>query len=228
MILNKKILLYSLMVFCNLCHAADVVIFDSPNLIAVTSENSLRGYYGALEKGASCMFFFTADLKNSKKTSDGLYSTFDVATYALNSEQFLYAKRDVRFDTPGKLYVMGDQWIIKTDAEPPGCGGAVGFFHLGPYDHDATRYYVSRKIPALGLDIVTRKTFFHDKRGRSFLKRKTYLTAGDVVAVLKQDGVYFFVRYTDPDYFNPVPGKVTAGWVRSTDLNDPFPSMAKR
>lgn len=220
---NKKWLCVVLAFFCHFCYASSLLVFDSPSLMAIESGNSLRGYYGALEKGVSCMFFFTANTKSTTKTSDGVYSILDVKTYALSASQFRYVDRDAEWDIPGQLYVMGDQWIIETSLEPPGCGGAVGFFHRGPSDQDATRYYITKKIRAYGIRVVKRKTFFYGKRGHSFAITNGYLTPGDVVGVLTQNGDYSLVRYTNPDFFNAVPGKVTSGWVRSTDINDPFP-----
>jgi len=223
---NKIFLLFGFMAtafFCGFSHASGLLVFDSPSLIIVRSGERLYGYYGALEKNNSCMFFFTGNSRNHGKTKDGVYSTLDVVTYALDSNQYHYTQRDKQYDMPGKIYIMGDQWIIQTTGEPPGCGGATGFFHLGPYDHDVFRYYVSNEISAVGIRVASKKTSFYERRGVLFSKRKAYITPGDVVTVLKISGDFSYARYTNPDYFNPTPGKVISGWIRTSDLENPFP-----
>ncbi len=214
--------------FCGVSHASSLLVFDSPSLIVIRSGNTLYGYYGAIEKNNSCMFFFAGSSESHKKTKDDVYSILDVETYALDSTQYHYNQRDKQYDRPGKIYILGDQWIIQTAGEPPGCGGATGFFHLDPYKLDAFRYYVSNRIPAVGIRVATKRTSFYEKRGALFSKRKSYITPGDVVAVLTVSGDFAFVRYTDPDYFNPVPGRVTTGWVRTSNLENPFPPSLKK
>jgi hypothetical protein len=224
--LNKVLTFFViLMIFClgRISYASSLLVFDSPSLIVLQSGEKMYGYYAASEKNNSCIFFFTGGGEKHKKTADGIYSIVDIKTYALGGDEYHYEERDVQYDKAGDVYTMGDQWIIQTIGEPPGCGGATGFFHLDPYEHDAFRYYVTKRIPAIGIRIVSNKSFFYDARGVQFVKRKGYVTSGDVVAVLKESGGFSYVRYTDPDYFSQDPGRITSGWVRSVDLTDPFP-----
>jgi hypothetical protein len=204
-------------------YASDLLLFDSPSLIVLQSGEKVYGYYGASEKNNSCMFFFAGGSEKPRKTMDGVYSILDIAAYVLNSDQYHYRERDEQYDKVGKVYIMGDQWIIQTTGEPAGCGGSTGFFHLDPYEHDAFRYYVRKKVPAIGIRVASRRTFFYDNQGIQFIKRKGYMVPGDVVAVLKESGGFSYVRYTDTDYFNQVPGRVTSGWVHSADLANPLP-----
>lgn len=204
-------------------YASSLLIFDSPSLIVLQSGERLYGYYAASEGIRSCIFFFIGGSENRNKTADGMYSVIDITTYALGGDQYHYDERDVQYDKAGKIYVQGDQWIIKTLGEPPGCGGATGFFHLDPYEHDAFRYYMTKWIPAIGIRMALKRSFLYDVRGVRFVKRKGYVVPGDVLVVLNEYGKFSHIRYTDPDYFSQTPGKVTSGWIKSADLTNPLP-----
>jgi hypothetical protein len=187
------------------------------------SNRKLYGYYSASENYNSCTFFFASNDGEYRKSEDGIYLTIRIMAYALGDGQYHYSQRDVQYDRRGKLFIMGDQWIIQTVDEPPGCGGATGFFHLGPYEHDAFRYYVEKKITAIGIGVISRKAFFHDKRGTHFTKRQGFISPGEAVAVLGESGDFSLVQQTDTDYFSKNSGQVVTGWIRSVDLANPFP-----
>ncbi|WP_308142564.1 hypothetical protein [Burkholderia pseudomallei] len=208
--------------------AGTLVTFDNPMLLAMKADGKVFGYFGVENDQFSCLIFF---VQGDAKTTDGAgYQKHDVATFTLDYSHahFTYDKRDRTFDIPGAVYEHGDEWILQTSEEPPGCANIAGPFEGGPGTPDAQRFVVSAQTPALGIRVVTRKTHFFDKAWDAFKQRKGFLVDGDVVVVTEQSASYAHVRYVNPSAMASHPGEVTTGWVRAADLENPFPASLKQ
>ncbi|WP_157768597.1 hypothetical protein [Burkholderia ambifaria] len=85
-----------------------------------------------------------------------------------------------------------------------------------------------KELKAIGIGVASRKTFVYKKAGGA--REGRYLVLGDFVAVLAREGNYSYVRYVNPDMMidDADPKKVTLGWVRSSDISNPFPSSLKK
>jgi len=211
----------------SLCSSSELLIFDNDNLIALESNGQLYGYYGAVEKNKSCMFLFVG---HSLSVEDvGATPMIEkIKTFGFELGKYSYIDRYKPADIDGTITITGGEWIVQTEEEPPGCGGSVGVFHSSPFNSHQFRYNVTTKISALSIRIATKKSSFFKRKNKLLLKTKSYITEGDVVAVLKQEGGFSYIRYTDPDYFTPISQRVTTGWIRTSDLEDPFPPSQKQ
>lgn len=161
----------------------------------------------------SCAFFFYSSNNNeSKKRIHGYvsYSTFERRLKESDSDGYLY-KSD-----------SGKTWEILFDeiAPDPGCIN-LGFpFRRGLGDASLMHFKVKKKTPILGIRrIRTNRSIFHDLTGEKFIKRKGFLVSGDVVIVIKKQGDWSYVRFTDPKFT-----RITTGWIRSKELENPFPN----
>ncbi|ALL68218.1 hypothetical protein K788_00003815 [Paraburkholderia caribensis MBA4] len=218
----KSSFLFWLLIFSQSAFAGEAITFDNPGLNVVLASGRIAGYYTAVEGNKSCDFYFFGSEDYARKDSNG-YTVIDIQTFATQWEKFTYVERDRDFDIKGHIYRIGDKWIVQTTDEPPGCGGAVGLFTKGPNDDHPFIYSVKRRFSAVAIRVVSRKTYLYRRSGNSFKKGGGYLTEGDNVVALNTEGGFTNVRYTDPNYFSKKPGAVTVGWVRSSDLLDPFP-----
>ncbi|WP_165987532.1 hypothetical protein [Caballeronia sp. SBC1] len=151
-----------------------------------------------------------------------------IKTFGFEFGKYSYADRYKPADIDGTIAITGGEWIVQAEEEPPGCGGSVGVFHSSPFNSHQFRYNVTTKISGLSIRIATKKSSIFKKRNKLLLKTKSYITEGDVVAVLQQEGNFSYIRYTNPDYFSPISQRVTTGWVRTSDLEDPFPPSQKQ
>jgi len=125
------------------------------------------------------------------------------------------------------IYQKNDTWVIYTKYEPAGCGFEVGNFTQLPQAQSVNTYTAQKAIPAMGIRVISRKSYFYDKKGETLVSRKGYLTAGDAVVVLEPSGGFSFVRFSEPRSDKSTYGKGTTGWVRSADLVNPFPPASK-
>jgi hypothetical protein len=112
----------------------------------------------------------------------------------------------------------------------PGAGeNALGAFTSYPPDKvGGEMFTVRRRIPATGIRLVNRKSFFYDLRDDKFIARKGYLTQSNGVIVLQARNQFSYVRFADPRVNVANPGRVTTGWVHTADLVNPFPPAAKK
>ncbi|MEP9322326.1 hypothetical protein PPMP20_04185 [Paraburkholderia phymatum] len=213
--------------FSGATNAADLLIFDSPNMIMLKDRGEVIGYYGSVEGDKNCEFFFYRAMKSSVK--EGEYSGAGINSFSFTfpPKSYRYKDRDGRFDSAGDVYSLHDQRIVRIDNPAPGCvGWAVGSFGKRPSDKDVVRYTVENKIEAIGIRAISKKSVFYKRIGSRFDSTRAYLVTGDVVVVLKTSSNYSYVRYTNPDSASE--GRVTTGWVRSADLVDPFPPANKQ
>ncbi|WP_060011960.1 hypothetical protein [Burkholderia ubonensis] len=224
-ILNKAALLVSLLlaIFSVSSYAAKLLVFDTPYLMILQDGEKTTGVWDGRDAQFSCIFFFQS---TGVTGVAGEYQVQPVGTFFFPSSDYRYAHRDTKMDIPGSLYSNGDQWVLQTRDEQPGCGNSVGSFGLGPVDSNGgpvRRYIAKDELSAVGIRVVAKRAALYNKIGDSYRKRKGYLVAGDAVAVLREDRRYAYVRYTNPGPSDSDAGHVTVGWVLKEDLVDPFP-----
>ncbi|WP_157381570.1 hypothetical protein [Burkholderia ubonensis] len=222
---NKAALLVSLLlaIFSVSSYAAKLLVFDTPYLMILQDGEKTTGVWDGRDAQFSCIFFFQS---TGVAGIAGEYQVQPVGTFFFQSGDYRYAHRDTKMDIPGSLYSNGDQWVLQTRDEQPGCGNSVGSFGLGPIDSNGgpvRRYIAKEELSAVGIRVVAKRAALYDKLGDSYRKRKGYLVAGDAVAVLREDRRYVYVRYTNPGPSDSDAGHVTVGWVLKEDLVDPFP-----
>ncbi|WP_143137997.1 hypothetical protein [Burkholderia ubonensis] len=222
---NKAALLVSLLlvIFSVSSYAAKLLVFDTPYLIILQDGEKTTGVWDGRDAQFSCTFFFQS---TGVAGVAGEYQVQPVGTFFFPSSDYRYAHRDTTMDIPGSLYSNGDQWVLQTRDEQPGCGNSVGSFGLGPVDSNGgpvRRYIAKEELSAVGIRVVSKRAALYNKIGDSYRKRKGYLVAGDAVAVLREDRRYAYVRYTNPGPSDSDAGHVTVGWVLKEDLVDPFP-----
>jgi hypothetical protein len=212
--------------FSGAANAAELLIFDSPNMIMLNERDGVIGYYGSVEGDKNCEFFFYQARESSFK--EGEYSGRDISSFsfAFPPKSYRYKDRDGRFDSAGAVYSLQDQRVVRIDNPAPGCvGWAVGSFGKRPGDKYVVRYTIEKKTEAIGIRALSKKSTFYKKIGLRFDSTRAYLVEGDVVVVLATSSAYSYVRYANPDLTSG--GRVTTGWVRSADLVNPFPSAGK-
>ncbi|WP_321929961.1 hypothetical protein [Paraburkholderia guartelaensis] len=229
MSLSKSVILLLLTILSNYASAGNLIIFDDPGVVAYESGGRVSGFYREDDDRRSCYFlFYQDDEKSSNELMDG-YSRQKINTFGLNYEEnrFAFDDRPGNSDISGYIYKKDSAWVISTDEEPGGCGFEVGgFMHL-PQDQSTNTYTAKKSIPAIGVRVVNKKTYFYDKSGEDFARRSGYLTPGDAVVILQQNGAFSFVRFSDPRSDKATYGKLTTGWMRSIDLVNPFPLAIK-
>jgi len=207
--------------------AAELLIFDSPNMIVLNDRRGMVGYYGSVEGNKNCEFFFYQIGESSVREEEYYGRNINSFSFAFPPKSYRFQDRDRRFDSVGKVYDLKDQRIVRIDNPAPGCvGWAVGSFGKGPGDKDAVRYVIENKSEAVGIRALSRKSNFYKKIGQNFDRTLAYLVEGDVVVVLSALSNYSYVRYANPDSFSE--GRITTGWMRTADLVDPFPATAKQ
>jgi hypothetical protein len=226
--LNKCLLIILVALsFPGLVDAAELLIFDYPNMMMLRNGKKLTGYYGAVEGDKNCEFFFVQTEKLSAMEEGYLRGGVSSFSFAFPPESYRYNDRDKRFDSVGEVYELQDQRIVRIDNPEPGCvGWAVGSFGKKPGDKDAIRYTIESRIEAVGIRVVSHKAILYKKDGARFDRTHAYLVTGDVVVVLATSSLYAHVRYTDPNSARE--GRVITGWLRSSDLVDPFPAASKQ
>ncbi|REE23499.1 hypothetical protein B0G71_6755 [Paraburkholderia sp. BL27I4N3] len=219
--LNRLILgvLWSLAILAfDDARASDLLIFDSSNLIALKSSRNLLGYYAADDRNTSCAFYFYGSNDKPGKVENGTYRTTEIKTFVLAGKNYRYENRSRDFDIQGEIFVKGKEWVIRTSKNQAGCNNSTGVFRYTPLDREAARYAVKNVLPALSIKVVKGKTFFKNNDA-SLVKNRGFLVAGNVVAVLRESGNYSYVRFS-----HPATGTVTSGWIKTSDLQEPFPS----
>lgn len=202
--------------------AGDLLIFDDPNLIALESGGEIVGYYGMEDRTSSCVFFFSTVGVEDRASEFGQARPISIETHVLDGPIYEYARRNTHFDIPGKLFKGPRGWVLQTSSVQAGCNNMTGTFAYDPDDLRATKYVPTSHISALGIRVVGKKTSFYSRQGRRFSIAKSFLVGGDVVAILDVYEDFSSVRFV-----HPATGKVTTGWVHSSDLVNPFPPVSK-
>lgn len=214
------------LVFSGKTDAAELLIFDSPDMIILKDRIGVIGHYGAVENDKNCEFFFYQTGEASAR--NGGYHETDISSFSFTAppKSYRHKDRDERFDSAGEVYNLQYQWIVRIDRPAPGCvGWAVGSFAKGPGDKDVVRYTTENRAKAVGIRVLSKKSPFYRKIGSRFDSTRAYLLAGDVVVVLKTLSSYSRVRYANPDSVSE--GRVLTGWVRTADLVNPFPPAVR-
>lgn len=227
---NKKIAKLSILFVCYFSFssmAGTALIFDSPNLLALEQGGGMVGFYAARNEKFSCDFLFFSNQDGRRHQAVIGYRETELLAFIQSGKRMIFAQRDRDFDVSGVLYRDGDRWVLQTDVEPAGCGNAMGGFGFAPSTRSINNFYVEKRIRAVGIRTVIRKSYLHEKTATSFSRRKAYLTASDNVLVLQERDGFSYVRFSDPRSYVANPGAVTLGWVRSTDLVNPFPPANK-
>lgn len=201
--------------------AGHAVLFDSPYLMGYQGSTGLRGLYSATDGQASCTFLFFESPAKDKFPEKAGYTVRKIRTFVPGDQSFVFSDRNKTFDIDGYLYANDDGWVIRTSSPQVGCGNAEGVFEFDPPDIRAERYSVLKTVPALGIKMVREKAPFYDSKGGNFVQRKGFLVKWDGVIVLRVHGTFSYVRYSDSGRNSE--GRVTTGWVHSSDLVDPFP-----
>lgn len=223
--LNKLFSIFIIFLLPNLVHGAELLIFDSPNMVILTSAERSIGYYGAVEGDKNCEFFFFETEKPSAMDGDDLKISLSSFSFTFPPKSYEYKDRDKRFDSKGELYGLQNQRVVRIENPEPGCiGWAVGAFKKKPSDKDAVRYTIASRSEALSIRVVAKKAFLYKKAGARFDRTRAYLVTGDVIVVLATSSTYSHVRYTNPD---SAKGQVTFGWLRSSEIVNPFPPANK-
>ncbi|HEY0491479.1 MAG TPA: hypothetical protein VGD30_18360 [Telluria sp.] len=182
-----------------------LLVFDNPHLIATTSSKGIRGYFNMQHQilHFSCSFLF-------KETSREAGSPININSFPVQN-------RTNEDHIPGRVWEKNGDWIIQTDEPQAGCGSAAGTFDKGPQDAHPTRYTILKRMSAIGIRVVLRKTKLNDKNGITFKNRTGFLVADDVVAAIEGDASFTRVRYVHPST-----ARITTAWVSTSDLEDPF------
>lgn len=214
-----------LMTITSAC-AGEATSFVPPYLIGFEDAGKVYGLYSSTDGKVSCSFLFFQKSKEIPFDKDKRFSISDISTFIPGEKSFAYDNRNTDFDIDGHLYKRDEYWIVRTFRPQAGCGNAQGIFEFDPPEIEAERYQVSETFPALGIRLVKNKSFFYDLRNGKFIARKGYLTKWDGVVLLKvsTDG-FSYVRYVDAGPKHD--GRVTFGWVHTSDLVDPFPPSTK-
>ncbi|MEM5317848.1 hypothetical protein [Paraburkholderia sp. JHI869] len=204
--------------------------YDEINLTTYQSDNDFLGYYFARDGAFSCRFFFMTNLsigvaRSADETSVLPMRTFD---FVPHESHFSYAQRDPRAEIGGALYLHDKEIALKTDQPHGGCLSAAGIFNAAPGERGASQYTETRKFDAIGIAVVARRSFLH--RGAEVGRLGQYLEAGDIVTLINRRNGYSYVRFVNPDMSieESAPNKITFGWIRDSDLANPFPPSPKR
>ncbi|MFM0018220.1 hypothetical protein [Paraburkholderia azotifigens] len=200
--------------------AGIISLYDESRIITFSNGHKTYGHYAAHNELFYCEFFFMSDgpVHDSDKTIP--IQTFDL-NYRKN--KYTYSRRESDSSIQGALTKQGSAITITTENPRGGCQSAAGLFSDG-----GVPYTEVKRIAGLGFGVATRKTVIYINPDE--IKKRGYLLAGDTVAVIKQKNNYSYVRYVNPDMLIEDDDKrhITTGWVRSTDLVDPFPPAGKQ
>ncbi|REE19213.1 hypothetical protein B0G71_2288 [Paraburkholderia sp. BL27I4N3] len=226
--LNKGLLLFFASFVASHAWAANVLIFDSPNLIGVDDNGFLSGFYSANNGKTSCFYLFVQRHTERNLPDSGEYSAREILTFTPQDRSFLFGDRNKDYDIGGYLYGRGDTMIIRTSKTQAGCGNAMGAFEFGPEESGAFPYTVEKRIPAIGIRLIKNRSLFYDYKDGKFVARKGYLTKWDGVVVLRTRDRFSYVRFADPGANVADPGRVTTGWIHSADLVNPFPPSTNK
>ncbi|SIT50599.1 conserved hypothetical protein [Paraburkholderia piptadeniae] len=208
--------------------AGEAILFDDPSLVGYVDDGRISGFYDAENEKFSCSFFFLQDNEELHPPNLDGYTDTKLLTFVPSDKSFEFSRRDKSFDIKGDLYRSGNEWVIKTSSAQAGCENAAGGFIFKLGSLEATKYVVAKKIAAIGIRLVSGKSIIHDYRSRKFIATKSYLIKWNVVVVLETRNQFSLVRFADPRLNADSYGRVTTGWVRSSDLVDPFPAVNKR
>lgn len=227
--LNKPIYMLLLTALSSSASAGNLVIFDNPGIVAYESGGRISGFYREADDRRSCYFLFYQDNKKSRTELVDGYLKQRINTFELNygNNKLAFNNKPTNSDSRGHIYIKDSTWVISTDEEPGGCGFQVGGFMHPPQDQSTNTYVTEKSIPAMGIRVINRKSYFYDKNGETFAKRNRYLTPGDAVVLFQENGAFSFVRFSDPRSDKTTYGKLATGWLRSSDLVDPFPPAIK-
>ncbi|WP_434112961.1 hypothetical protein [Paraburkholderia caffeinilytica] len=222
--LNKVVALVLCLFFAQFAWGSEGIIFDNQALVVVNANGVLTGYYDAEDDKRSCSFLFVQVGNEVKQHAQSPYSEVRILTFVSRVSDFTFAGRDRSFDIDGVLYKRDATWLIRTDVGQAGCENALGAFVSYPRDKVGGEIFaVQKRIPATGIRLANRKSFFYDLRAGEFVARKGYLSKRDGVIVLQTRDQFSYVRFADPRVNVANPGRVTTGWVRTADLVNPFP-----
>jgi hypothetical protein len=198
--------------------AGNLISFGNKNLIVYEQDGKIYGYYGmsipeivsdqVFRPTFSCFFFFYSVGPVQQKRGAA-----NIRAFYTESD---YNQRDLRGDLLGQLLIDGANWTITLESEPAGCGSAAGG---GFSENDALPYQEEKRVPAIGILAVMRKTHLYNENGANFSPRRAYLIKGDVVVVLNRSGKYVFVKF-----LNPETSETSTGWIPEVNLTSPFPA----
>jgi len=209
--------------------AGSAFVFDRTELLAFDEGGVVTGYYNAQGKKRSCVFLFAQNGAQMEGQPQPPYSETKILTYVPGEAEFSYVDRNQFFDITGELFRRDETWIVRTDEGQAGCESALGSFTSFPKDKVGGEIFnVEEKISAVGIRLITRKTYLHDFRNGKFVARKAYLAKRDGVIVIRMQDQFSYVRFTDTRVDTPSSGRITTGWVRSADLVNPFPQSSKQ
>ncbi|MBB5408624.1 hypothetical protein HDG34_002561 [Paraburkholderia sp. HC6.4b] len=207
--------------------AGEAILFDDPSLVGYREGGRIYGFYDAENEKFSCSFLFFQDDKGSHSLDIDGYTDTKLLTFVPGNGSFKFSNRDKSFDIRGDLYRNGNEWVIKTSSGQAGCENATGGFIFDLGSMEAAKYYAVKKIPAIGIRLVNGKSSLYDYRDGKFLAKKSYLTKWNVVVILETHNQFSLVRFADPRLNVESYGRVTTGWVHTSDLVNPFPPASK-
>ncbi|HWT37296.1 MAG TPA: hypothetical protein VN289_13495 [Paraburkholderia sp.] len=210
----------------NFAAAGIVTIYDDLSLVVYSNDDEISGYYYARNDQFGCSFFFFSDKTLSDSKTDGANKRLDMLTFDFppNKLVFTYGQRDPRFDIPGELYLNGNDLTLRTSQPQPGCMSVAGLFDAAPGERGAMVYSAVNKLDAIGIRVVTKRARVY--KAPTDKASKGYLLPHDIVVSLNRRGIFEYVRHVNPDMAidGSDPQKVVTGWVRKSDLENPFPS----
>jgi hypothetical protein len=182
-----------------------------------------------LEAGRlSCVFFFFEDKFAPGMMDEDGFSNKKIMTFGPSDKSFLFEDRDKIYDIDGNLYRKQGQWIIKTSTGQAGCETSAGVFMADRRSLSARTYTITGEFPAIGIRLVKDKSHFYDYKNGNYVARKGYLTKWDGVVQIKTQRDFSYVRFVDPRADAKTFGKVTTGWIHSSDLVNPFPTNTNK
>lgn len=207
--------------YCHAVIAGTISLYDESRLVTFTNGREIYGYYSAHNELFYCSFFFVT--KKNVRDSDG-----EVPLEAFNidyeNHRYTYTELDRAPFIRGVFSRKGKVVSIRTEKPQAGCQSAAGLFS----GDGGLPYTEVGEISGVGISVVNRKSFIH--RSPNSVDRHGYLLPGDAVAVIERKNGYSYIRYVNPDMLIEDDDKrhISAGWVRSADLVDPFPSANKQ
>jgi len=198
--------------------AGTLLIFDNPRLVVLESGGEIVGYYGTHDRTSSCGFFFSTIKEEGRSSEFDRTLPRPIETHVLAGPVYDYSHRDSPFDIPGKLFQGPKGWMLQTSEIQAGCNNASGTFEYGPDDLRAAWYFPVKKMPAINIRIIGRRTFLYVLRGGKLSATKSFLTGGSAVAIIDRRRCFSNIRFVHPST-----GKIAIGWVHTADLLNPFP-----
>jgi hypothetical protein len=205
---------------CQSVMAGIIFLYDESRVVTFSNGHKIYGHYVAHNELFYCEFFFMSD--GPVRDSDQI---IPIETFDLNyrKNKYTYAQRESDSSIRGKLTRQGPIITISTEKPRGGCQSAAGLFSDG-----GLPYTEVKRMAGLGFGVANRKTFIYQNPDE--IRKIGYLLAGDTVAVINRKNGYSYVRYVNPDMLIEDDDKrhITKGWVRSTDLVNPFPPLGKQ